>query len=605
MGNDKLQTARHVTGERRFFLDVRQSATGVSWEHRLTERQDMAALAIAQGYGVPDIVARVLAGRGVTADQTERFLDPTIRNMLPDPASLTDMDKAASRIAQAVVAREKVAIFGDYDVDGAASSALLKRFLAHFSVPSEIYIPDRIFEGYGPNPEAMRELVSRGATLIVTVDCGTNSAASIDAAKAAGADVVVLDHHQVGGLLPAAAAVVNPNREDDLSGQGHLCAAGVVFLCLVQTAKILRGRLPDAAPPDLLGLLDLVALGTVCDVVPLTGVNRAFVVKGLQMARQQRNEGLAALARVSRIGEPINTFHLAFLIGPRINAGGRIGDAALGSRLLATDDPVEARTIAETLDRLNQERQSMEQEMLAAARSEADAELAGGNGPAIVVTASSNWHPGIVGLLASRLKDHARRPAFAIAFNANGVGTGSGRSVSGFDLGRLVREAADAGLIVKGGGHGMAAGITVERAKLGELRAFFEERAAVDVFRLQGEESLAIDGALAAEGATLALLDALERAGPFGAGHVAPVFALPRHRLVDARAVGSNHIRADLQSESGGRIQAIAFRAVDTALGEFLFKNRGKPVHVAGSLSGNHWNGNRTVQFRIVDAALA
>lgn len=605
MRNDKLQTARHVTGERRFFLDVRQSATGVSWEHRLTERQDMAALAIAQGYGVPDIVARVLAGRGVTAEQTEQFLDPTIRNLLPDPASLTDMDKAASRIAQAVMAREKVAIFGDYDVDGAASSALLKRFLAHFSVPSEIYIPDRIFEGYGPNPEAMRELVSRGATLIVTVDCGTNSAASIDAAKAVGADVVVLDHHQVGGPLPAAAAVVNPNREDDLSGQGHLCAAGVVFLCLVQTAKILRGRLPDAAPPDLLGLLDLVALGTVCDVVPLTGINRAFVVKGLQVARQQRNEGLAALARVSRIGEPINTFHLAFLIGPRINAGGRIGDAALGSRLLATDDPVEARTIAETLDRLNQERQSMEQEMLAAARSEADAELAGGNGPAVVVTASSNWHPGIVGLLASRLKDHARRPAFAIAFNANGVGTGSGRSVSGFDLGRLVREAADAGLIVKGGGHGMAAGITVERAKLGELRAFFEERAAVDVFRLQGEESLAIDGALAAEGATLGLLDALERAGPFGAGHVAPVFALPRHRLVDARAVGSNHIRADLQSESGGRIQAIAFRAVDTALGEFLFKNRGKPVHVAGSLSGNHWNGNRTVQFRIVDAALA
>ncbi|RUV67276.1 MAG: single-stranded-DNA-specific exonuclease RecJ [Mesorhizobium sp.] len=594
-----------MTGENRIFLDVRQSASGVSWEHRLTERQDMTALAIAQGYGVPDIVARVLAGRGVTAEQTERFLDPTIRDLLPDPASLTDMGKAAARIAEAIVTGERVAIFGDYDVDGAASSALLKRFLTHFSVPAEIYIPDRIFEGYGPNPEAMRELVSRGATLIVTVDCGTNSAVSIDAAKAAGADVVVLDHHQLGGPLPAAEAVVNPNREDDLSGQGHLCAAGVVFLALVQTARILRGRLPDAAPPDLLGLLDLVALATVCDVVPLTGVNRAFVVKGLQMARQQRNEGLAALARVSRIGEPVNTFHLAYLIGPRINAGGRIGDAALGSRLLATDDPVEARTIAETLDRLNQERQQMELEMLAAARVEADAELAGGNGPAIVVTASSNWHPGIVGLLASRLKDHARRPAFAIAFNANGVGTGSGRSVSGFDLGRLVREAAIAGLIVKGGGHGMAAGITVERAKLGALRAFFEERAAADVFRLQGEESLAIDGALAAEGATLGLLDALEKAGPFGAGHIPPVFALPRHRLADARLVGTNHIRAELQSESGGRIQAIAFRAVDTALGEFLFTNKGKPVHVAGSLSGNHWNGNRTVQFRIVDAARA
>jgi single-stranded-DNA-specific exonuclease len=547
----------------------------------------------------------VLAGRGVTAEQTERFLDPTIRDLLPDPASLTDMDRAAARIAAAVMAKEKVAIFGDYDVDGAASSALLKRFLTHFSVPSEIYIPDRIFEGYGPNPDAMRELVSRGATLVVTVDCGTNSAVSIDAANEAGADVVVLDHHQVGGALPAAIAVVNPNRDDDLSGQGHLCAAGVVFLALVQTARILRSRMADATPPDLLSLLDIVALATVCDVVPLTGVNRAFVVKGLQMARQQKNEGLAALARVSRIGEPISTFHLAYLIGPRINAGGRIGDAALGSRLLATDDPVEARTIAETLDRLNQERQLMEQEMLAAARAEADAELAGGNGPAIVVTASNSWHPGIVGLLASRLKDHARRPAFAIAFNAVGIGTGSGRSVSGFDLGRLVRQAAIAGLIVKGGGHSMAAGITVERAKLGELRAFFEERAAADVFRLQGEESLAIDGALAAEGATLGLLDALEKAGPFGAGHAAPVFALPRHRLADARPVGTNHIRVELQSESGGRIQAIAFRAVDTALGEFLFKNRGKTIHVAGSLSGNYWNGNRTVQFRITDAARA
>ncbi|TPN88487.1 single-stranded-DNA-specific exonuclease RecJ [Mesorhizobium sp. CU2] len=594
-----------MNGEKRLFLDVRQSATGVSWEHRLTERQDMAALAIAQGHGVPDIVARVLAGRGVSADQAERFLDPTIRELLPNPASLTDMEKAAARLADAIVAGEKVAIFGDYDVDGAASSALIKRFLAHFSVPSEIYIPDRIFEGYGPNPDAMRELISRGARLIVTVDCGTNSAASVDAAREAGADVVVLDHHQVGGPLPLADAVVNPNREDDLSGQGHLCAAGVVFLCLVQTAKVLRERLPDAAPVDLLSLLDLVALATVCDVVPLTGVNRAFVVKGLQVLRQLKNEGLAALARVSRIGEPINTFHLSFLIGPRINAGGRIGDAALGSRLLATDDPVEAAGIAETLDRLNQERQQMEQEMLAQARAEADAELAGGSGPAVIVTASHNWHPGIVGLIASRLKDYARRPAFAIAFNSTGLGTGSGRSVTGFDLGRLVREAASAGLIVKGGGHAMAAGITVERAKLGELRAFFEERAAADVFRLQNEESLAVDGALAAEGATLSLLDSLEKAGPFGAGHIAPVFVLPRHRLADARAIGTNHIRVDLQSQSGGKIQAIAFRAVDTPLGEFLFRNRGKTVHVAGSLSGNYWNGNRTVQFRISDAALS
>ncbi|MGN6144304.1 MAG: single-stranded-DNA-specific exonuclease RecJ [Mesorhizobium sp.] len=595
-----------MAGEKRFFLDVRRSATGLAWAHRLSERQDMAALAIAQGQGVPDIVARVLAGRDVLAHEAARFLDPTIRDLLPDPASLTDMEKAAARLAEAVVAKEKVAIFGDYDVDGASSSALLKRFLGHFDVPSEIYIPDRIFEGYGPNPDAMRELVSRGARLIVTVDCGTNSAASIDAAKQAGADVVVLDHHQVGGTLPASAvAVVNPNRQDDLSGQGHLCAAGVVFLALVQTAKVLRSRMPGTPQPDLLSLLDLVALGTVCDVVPLTGVNRAFVVKGLQVMRQQSNPGLAALANVARIGEPLGAFHLSFMIGPRINAGGRIGDAALGSRLLATDDPVEARAIAETLDRLNQERQAMEQEMLAEARAEADAELAGGQGPAVIVTASTNWHPGIVGLIASRLKDYARRPAFAIAFNANGVGTGSGRSVAGFDLGRLVREATEAGLIVKGGGHAMAAGITVERAKLGALRAFFEERAAADVFRLQDEESLLVDAALAAEGATLDLADALEKAGPFGAGHIAPLFVLPRHRLADARPVGTNHVRVDLSSEAGGRLQGIAFRAAGTPLGEFLLRNRGGTVHVAGSLSVNHWNGSRNVQFRIVDAAQA
>jgi single-stranded-DNA-specific exonuclease len=594
-----------MVGEKRFFLDVRRSATGLSWTHRLSERQDMTALAIAQGHGVPDIVARVLAGRGVTAPEAARFLDPTIRELLPDPASLTDMEKAADRLAAAVLRKEKVAIFGDYDVDGATSSALLKRFLAHFGVPSEIYIPDRIFEGYGPNPDAMRELVSRGAGLIVTVDCGSNSAPSIEAAREAGADVVVLDHHQLGGAVPAAAvAVVNPNRQDDLSGQGHLCAAGVVFLALVQTAKLLRAR-PGFVPPDLLALLDLVALGTVCDVVPLTGVNRAFVVKGLQVMRQQSNPGLAALARVARIGEPLSVFHLSFLIGPRINAGGRIGDAALGSRLLVTDDPVEAQTIAETLDRLNQERQSMEQEMLAEARAEADAELAGGQGPAVIVTASESWHPGIVGLIASRLKEYTRRPAFAIAFNQNGIGTGSGRSVTGFDLGRLVREAAEAGLIVKGGGHAMAAGITVDRATLGALRAFFEERAAADVFRLQAEESLLLDAALAAEGVTIDLLDALERAGPYGTGHVAPLFALPRHRLVDARPVGTNHLRAELTSEGGARLQGIAFRAAGTPLGDFLLRNRGKTLHVAGSIASNYWNGSRNVQFRIIDAAEA
>jgi len=592
-----------LNGETRYFLGVRQSARGVSWEHRLDPRGENIALGIAQSHGVPEIVARVLAGRGVALAEAARFLTPSIRDLLPDPATLTDMEKAARRIADAVIARERVAIFGDYDVDGAVSSAILKRFLAHYGVSAEIYIPDRLFEGYGPNPDAMRELVRRGAKLVVTVDCGTNSGPSIAAANEMGADVVVLDHHQVGGELPPAIAVVNPNREDDLSGQGHLCAAGVVFLALVQTTRILREELRATPPPDLLSMLDLVALATVCDVVPLVGVNRAFVAKGLLAARQMKTPGLSALARVSRIGEPLNCHHLGFLLGPRINAGGRIGNAALGSLLLATTEPGEAESIAATLDRLNQERQAMETAMLAEARAEADAELMSGQGPAVLVTESEKWHPGIVGLIASRLKDHARRPAFAIAFDMNGMGTGSGRSIAGFDLGRLVRDAVSEGLLVKGGGHAMAAGITVERKKLGALRAFFEEKAASAVSLLREAESLKIDAALSADGATLELLDTLEAAGPYGSGHPAPMLALPRHRLVDAKLVGNGHIRADLRSLSGSRLQAIAFRAAETDLGNFLFASRGASVHVAGTLAVNHWNGSRSVQFRITDAA--
>ncbi len=592
--------------ERRLFLDVRRSVTGHAWEHRLNERQENIALAMAQTHGVPDIVARVLVGRGVMADDAPRFLDPTIRDLLPDPASLTDMGRAASRIAEAIRRREKVAIFGDYDVDGAASSAMLKRFLDHFGIDSEIYIPDRIFEGYGPNPDAMRDLVARGAALIVTVDCGTNSSLSIAAANEAGADVVVLDHHQVGGALPPAVAVVNPNREDDVSGQGHLCAAGVVFLALVETTRQLRAGGSPQALPDLLSFLDLVALATICDVVPLVGVNRAFVVKGLLAARSRTNVGLTALQAVARIGEPVNSFHCGFLLGPRINAGGRIGDAALGARLLATEDTVEAQEIAETLDRLNQERQAMERSMLEQAMSEADAEIASGRGPSVLVTASSDWHAGIVGLLASRLKDHARRPVFAIAFNANGVGTGSGRSVPGFDLGRLVRRAVDAGLLVKGGGHAMAAGITVEHERLGDLRAFFEQEAGDDVFRLIDEASLKIDAALSAEGANLSLLEMLERAGPFGAGHPPPQFVLPRHTIASVREVGTGgHLRVDLRSQAGASLQAMAFRAAESELGRFLIAHRGDVAHLAGTVSANFWNGVKSVQFRLTDAALA
>lgn len=532
------------------------------------------------------------------------FVDPTLRNLMPDPATLNDMDNAAGRIADAIQRRETVAIFGDYDVDGACSSALMARFLKHYGVQHSIYIPDRIFEGYGPNPDAMRELAAKGASLIVTVDCGTNSAPSITAARQAGADVVVLDHHQVGGDLPEdAVAIVNPNREDDISQQGHLCAAGVVFLTLVQVAKILRAR-GKGPGPDLLSMLDLVALATVCDVVPLKGVNRAFVVKGLLVARGQSNVGLAALARVARIGEPLNAFHLGYLIGPRINAGGRIGDAGLGARLLTLDDPAMADRIAMELDRLNQERQAMEAEMLMEAEAEASLEISGGAGASVIVTASDRWHPGIVGLLASRLKEKARRPAFAIAFNANGVGSGSGRSISGLDLGKLVRGAVEKGLLVKGGGHAMAAGITIERGNLGALRAYLEEEAADIVLRLRENQSLSIDGALAASGATVALYEALQKAGPYGSAHPQPLLALPHHVLADVRGVGRDHVRVTLRGADGKRVNAIAFRAAEGDLGRFLFNNIGCSVHVAGNLSLNHWNGSVSPQIQILDAAL-
>lgn len=588
----------------RLFLGIRHSATGQKWVDRLGLRESNTALAIAQHHGISDLVARVLAGRGVGVEDAPEFIDPSLRNLMPDPATLTDMDKAANRIADAIERRETIAIFGDYDVDGACSSALMARFLKGHGIAHSIYIPDRIFEGYGPNPDAMRELVGKGASLIITVDCGTNSAPSITAAREAGADVVVLDHHQVGGPLPEdAVAIVNPNREDDLSMQGHLCAAGVVFLTLVQVAKVLRAR-GKTNGPDLLSMLDLVALATICDVVPLKGVNRAFVVKGTMVARSQSNIGLAALARVARIGEPLNAFHFGYMIGPRINAGGRIGDAGLGARLLTLDDPAMADRIAVELDRLNQERQAMEAEMLMEAEAEASLEISGGEGASVIVTASERWHPGIVGLLASRLKEKARRPAFAIAFNANGVGSGSGRSIAGIDLGRLVRGAMEKGLLVKGGGHAMAAGITIERAKLGDLRAYFEEETAIAVAKLRENQSLAIDGALAASGATVSLYESLQKAGPYGSAHPQPVLALPHHVLADVRGVGRDHVRVALRGADGKRVNAIAFRVAEGDLGRFLFNNVGQSVHVAGTLNLNHWNGSVTPQIQIIDAAM-
>ncbi|MDX3929631.1 MAG: single-stranded-DNA-specific exonuclease RecJ [Shinella sp.] len=590
----------------RAFLGVERSATGQRWIARLDKAGENRALAMSQTHGLSDLIARVLAGRGVAFDEALEFLDPTIRRLMPEPYSLTDCEAAANRIAAAIAGQQKVAIFGDYDVDGAASSALMYRFLRHFGIEAEIYIPDRIFEGYGPNPAAIGQLIDRGAELIVTVDCGSTSHESLAAAAARGIDVVVIDHHQVGETLPECAALVNPNREDDLSGQGHLCAAGVVFLVLVALQRLMRVRGDARAGSfDLLALLDLVALATVCDVVPLKGLNRAYVVKGLVAARHLGNVGLTALLKQAGIGGPVTPYHLGFLVGPRINAGGRIGDAALGSRLLTLDEGAGAEDIAKRLDELNRERQAMETAMLAEAEAEAMAEYGDGENASVIVTAREGWHPGVVGLLASRLKDKFRRPAFAIAFDPSGRGTGSGRSISGFDMGRMVRAAVDEGLLVKGGGHAMAAGLTVERAKLGGLRAFFEARAEKPVRDLVAVHTLKIDGAFSASGMTLALADQLEQAGPYGSGHPQPVFALPAHRLRDVRPVGTNHMRVTLESPDGSRIDAMAFRAADAELGNFLMKERGQAVHAAGCISMDHWQGTRRVQLRLIDAAKA
>ncbi len=588
------------------FLDVEKSLSGQHWLQRLDAAGLNRALAIAQVEGISDLVSRVLAGRGVIAQDATSFLAPTLRDLMPDPSSLQDMEVAASRLCDAIVAKQRVAIFGDYDVDGAASAALVALFLEHFGVASEIYIPDRVFEGYGPNINAMDELIDNGAGLIVTVDCGSASHEALQHAKSRNVDVVVIDHHQLSDDHPPCVALVNPNRNDDLSGQGHLCAAGLVFLTLVATARTLRSRGDKRAGSlDLLKMLDLVALATVCDVVPLTGLNRAYVVKGLVVARQMGNPGLAALMKVAGVDGPLTPYHLGFLVGPRINAGGRVGDAALGSRLLTISDTIEVQTIAETLNRLNQERQLIERSMLEEAEAEALSEIGVGEGPAVIVTASDGWHPGIVGIVAARLKEKFRRPAFAIAFNPSGSGTGSGRSIAGFDIGRMVRDAVTKGLATKGGGHSMAAGLSLERSQLGALRAYFEETAAEKVRSLRSNQTLKIDGAIAASGATIDLLDQLESAGPFGAGNPQPVFVLPNHQLVDARIVGADHVKLRLADATGSKIEGIVFRASETDVGKALLNGRGKRFHIAGTLSVNHWQGSRKVQIRVIDAAMA
>jgi single-stranded-DNA-specific exonuclease len=604
MGYESRQLAVSTS----YFLGVESSATGRAWRSRLDERGSARALAIAQRHDLPELLARILAGRNVEVDAVDAFLDPTVKRAMPDPDVLTAMRAAAARIADAIGRGERVAIFGDYDVDGATSAALLARFLRYCGLDPLIHIPDRLFEGYGPNVEAVRALAEQGATLLVTVDCGTTSIAPLAEAGKLGMDVVVIDHHQADEELPPALAIVNPNRRDDLSGLGHLAAVGLVFMTVVAVNRLLRARgfwTENRREPDLLGYLDDVALGTVADVVPLVGLNRAFVAKGLIALRRRVRPGHVGLMDVARLTGPPEAWHLGFLLGPRINAGGRIGRADLGVRLLLEEDPVEAARIAAELDRLNRERQAIEFETLAQAEAEAMAALGHDERGAVVVTAAEGWHPGVVGLVAARLKEKYGRPAFAIALEPGGIGTGSGRSITGVDIGRAVRRAVTEGLLVKGGGHAMAAGVTLRKGAVGPLRAYLEEALGPDVEAARRASGLSIDGAVSAAAANLDLIALIERAGPFGAGNPEPVIALPAHTLAYAEEVGQAHMRVRLKSGEGAGVNAIAFRAAGQKLGAALLQNRGRQVHAAGTFAIDRYQGEERVQFRVTDIAPA
>ena len=552
------------------FLGVESSVLSRRWVGPGAEVERLG-LAIAQRLDAPEILGRVLAARGVGPDQAAAFLAPTLRDLTPDPATLKDMESAATRLAEAATSGAKVAIFGDYDVDGAASSALLVEWLSHFGQRPTVYIPDRIDEGYGPNEAAMTALAERH-DLIICVDCGTLSHGPIAAARKAGAAVIVADHHMAGETLPEADAVVNPNRHDDESGMGHLCAAGVVFLLLVAANRRLRAM--GAESPDLMGLLDLVALATVADVAPLTGLNRAFVRQGLRVMAGRGRPGLRALADVAGLSSAPTAFHLGFLLGPRVNAGGRIGKADLGARLLATTSEQEASGVAEELDRLNAERRKIESDVLALAIEQVEAR--GADGP-LVWAAGEGWHPGVVGIVAARLKERFNRPAAVIGLDG-AEGKGSARSVAGVDLGAAVAACAREGVFLKGGGHRMAAGLTIAASQLEPAMARLEAILSKDHGLMTGPRDMEIAAALAPAAATPELVETLDQAGPFGAAAPAPRIAIPAARISFAKRAGEDHLRLTLAGETG-RVDAIAFRAFQSELGPFLESAAGAPAH--------------------------
>lgn len=578
------------------YLGVESSLTGRRWIGPGGEIERQAE-AMAQTTGLPRALCQTLARLGVPAREAESYLSPTLRELLPDPRALRDMEAAAARLLRALERRERIALFADYDVDGGTSAALLIDWLRRMgaSAPT-LYIPDRIDEGYGPNAPAMRDLAARH-DLILCVDCGTLSHEAL--AAATGADVVVLDHHLGGETLPPALAVVNPNRQDESGDLGHLCAAGVVFLTLVEAGRQLRAT--GRAGPDLMTLLDLVALATVADVAPLVGVNRAFVRQGLRVMAQRARPGLAALGDVARLDGPPAAYHLGFVLGPRINAGGRIGQADLGARLLATDDPAEARALALRLEALNEERRTVEAEVRAAALAQAEAR--GFDAP-LVWAAGEGWHPGVVGIVASRLKEAANRPAVVIGLDG-GEGKGSGRSVGGIDLGHAVQRLAREGLLLKGGGHRMAAGLTVARDRLEEAMAALSDLLARQGAGAGGPADLRLDGVLMPGAATVELVERIEAAGPFGAGAPAPRHVFPDCRIVFARVLGEAHLKLRADDGLGATLDVIGFGAAEGPLGAALLNHGGARFHLAGRVEIDHWGGRQAVQLRLEDAARA
>jgi len=586
----------------RAYLGVENSVTGNRWIPRL--KNERLAKALAQKFEIHDVLARVLAARDIGIDDARQFLNPTIKTMLPDPSHLLDMEPAIKRITKAIHDGETIGVLGDYDVDGATSSSLLVRFFGALGKSVPVYIPDRQKEGYGPNLPGLLKLKEQGARVVITVDCGTTAYGPLEAAAEAGIEIIVVDHHVAEPRLPAGSLVINPNRADEASSCKELAAVGVTFLLLVGINRALRNEFwygEGHKEPDLMSLLDLVALGTICDVVPLTGVNRALVTQGLKVLAARGNPGICALANIAGVDQPLNSYHAGFVLGPRVNAGGRVGDSGLGVRLLTTEHPDEAIAVAELLDNYNKERQEIEQFVQETAVDQALEQAE--DGRPLILVYRKDWHPGVIGIVAGRLRARFNLPAIVVSLS-EGLGKGSGRSIKGVALGPAVLAAHQAGFLVNGGGHNMAAGFTVEEDKLNDLRDYLEQHILRQLEGVSIEPTLAVDGALSMTGVTTEVIEMLDLAGPFGSGNPRPRFVIPRARVTFASVVGKDHVRcAFTNADASGNLNGIAFRSAETPLGKALLNSNGLPLHIAGNLRINFWQNRNSAQIFVDDVA--